>query len=263
MNEPTSTLTFRDLVVRTAEYMGVADYDDAGVVAIPADAHDLEKVKRIVNDGIRMFITDAKPTGWYWRKRFLSVTFNAAGTGPFNIEGDAARYKLTTPYFNGVVDGRITYKVESDHGVSLGWTSEADLRRMREINDYAGYPQFAAVRPYKDGIYELLLYPTPHTAETVEFPYVISFDLLDDLDQSQPAGTEFDDAVLAACKAKAEMENEDLANGPWVAYYQQKALPNAHKADDRLRPRKLGYNSNMQARLGRGGRKRYWNTVEY
>jgi len=77
MSEPTSTLTFRDLIVEVARHIGIAYYGDEGTAAaqVPVDAHDLDECKRHVNNGIRMFLNDApQPNGWRWTRPTASVT---------------------------------------------------------------------------------------------------------------------------------------------------------------------------------------------
>ncbi len=76
MSEPTGVLTFEDLVKRVAREAGIAYYGSTGQERnmIPIDVHDLDKCKEVVNDGIRMFISDAPPTGWRWMRRIASVT---------------------------------------------------------------------------------------------------------------------------------------------------------------------------------------------
>lgn len=67
--EPTSALTFSDLILEVAYKIGVAYYgaDGTGAAAIPVDAHDLALCKRIVNKAVRKFINDAPPpSGWRW-----------------------------------------------------------------------------------------------------------------------------------------------------------------------------------------------------
>ena len=75
MAEPTSTLTFGDLLIEVARKIGVAYYGAAGtgVAQVPIDPHDLDEVKRHVNNGIRMFIADAPPSGWRWTRPVASV----------------------------------------------------------------------------------------------------------------------------------------------------------------------------------------------
>ena len=79
MSEPTSALSYYDLILRVAREAGIAYYGSSGNerAMIPVDAHDLELCKDIVNDGIRMFISDAPPKGWRWMRRIMSVTLTA------------------------------------------------------------------------------------------------------------------------------------------------------------------------------------------
>lgn len=71
MAEPTSILTFSDLILEVAKKLGVAYYGAAGgeIAQIPVDAHDLDMCKDVVNNAVRMVIADApKPNGWRWLK---------------------------------------------------------------------------------------------------------------------------------------------------------------------------------------------------
>jgi len=77
MSEPTSTLTFADLILEVAHKLGIAYYGADGDEAaqVPVDAHDLDECKRIVNNAIRMFISDApQPNGWRWLRPIATVT---------------------------------------------------------------------------------------------------------------------------------------------------------------------------------------------
>jgi len=77
MAEPTSVLTFSDLLIEVSRKMGVAYYgaDGLGVAQVPTDAHDLDECKRHVNNAIRMFIADGpKPNGWHWTRPVADVT---------------------------------------------------------------------------------------------------------------------------------------------------------------------------------------------
>lgn len=76
MAEPTSALTFEDLIIELARKMGTAFYGDDGdeAVQVPTDTHDLAEAKRMVNNAIRMFINDAPSSGWRWTKPIGSFT---------------------------------------------------------------------------------------------------------------------------------------------------------------------------------------------
>lgn len=59
------------------------------------------------------------------------------------------------------------------------------------------------------------------------------------VNNKHPAGMQFDEAILSACLAKAEMEFEDMNMG-YMNKYLQKDLPAAHAIDIRSSPKKLG-----------------------
>lgn len=73
--EPTSTLTFGDLIVEVARKIGFAYYgaDGTEVAQEPVDAHDLDECKRHVNNGVRMFLADAPANGWRFARPVASV----------------------------------------------------------------------------------------------------------------------------------------------------------------------------------------------
>lgn len=74
---------------------------------------------------------------------------------------------------------------------------------------------------------------------------------------NHPAGMQFDEAVLAACLAKAELEFEDLKLG-YMDKFLTLDLPRAHQIDARSAPRKLGQ---MLPGSRRQGHERIWNDV--
>jgi len=83
MAEPTGVLTFRDLVLRAAEKAGMAYYgtDGQGKALVPIDDFNLDRCKRIVNDGMRLFIASPPDNGWKWQERIASVVLAATESG--------------------------------------------------------------------------------------------------------------------------------------------------------------------------------------
>lgn len=74
--EPTSALTFGDLITEVAYKIGCAYYGSNGEGApqVPVDAHDLAICQNIVNKAIRKFINDGpKPNGWRWLNPIAQV----------------------------------------------------------------------------------------------------------------------------------------------------------------------------------------------
>lgn len=177
--------TFSDLVKRAAELAGCAYYTDGGQgkAEVPIDAHDLDKCKRVVNDGFRMFVADAPVKGWKWMRRLASVTFDATGEGVNNIDGDPARYYLPA-YFNGQVDGPIHYDGQTGHTTHLDWVDESFIRARRTPTIITGYPMYAAIVPHEPAAgvltptrrWELIVNPNPVKNDTVMFPYTLQFE---------------------------------------------------------------------------------------
>jgi len=81
--EPTSALSYRELITRIAEVAGCAYYGSSGLLPAmpPIDHFTFDSIKRVINDGIRMFIADGPPNGWKWRHRKMSVTLAPSFTG--------------------------------------------------------------------------------------------------------------------------------------------------------------------------------------
>lgn len=125
---------------------------------------------------------------------------NAGGTNPAadstyvitpveTVAGDIARYPLPE-YFGGEVNGKIEYTANTAHATPIQWVDESFIRANRSITVSTGYPRYAAIRPLEPAItdiengsakrrFELILSPQPSAADTLEFPYLASFDNLD------------------------------------------------------------------------------------
>lgn len=169
-------------------------------------------------------------------------------TGDASGEADGATVTITADgnytlpsTFGGEYLGPITYAAGANPGASIGWQSEGLIRRLREnVSSQTGYPTTAAVRKMDVARrWELVVYPTPGSDYTVEFPYELYFTALSAATDVHPAGVHYDEAIMAACEAYAEMKGEDKLEGR-VQYYQQKALPGAHRRNSRSGPKKLG-----------------------
>jgi hypothetical protein len=323
MAEPTSALTFEDLILEVSLKLGMAFYGDDGdqEPQIPEEVHDLFECKRKVNNAIRMFLADAPPAGWRFSRPVAQIdlwasiavlaartvstasydvdanettlTFNSSSfvetmerkslvittTGTFTIKryvsatsvvvsGNAAgaaaktwsitadgNYTLPST-FGGEHCGDITYASGTNQG-TIGWTDEGDIRRWRENNEStSGTPFLAAVRIMEDEgdprrRWELVVYPTPEESYTVEFPYILSFDKLVDLDEVPPVPFGHDETIKAACLAVCEKEKNNALGVDWD-YYRDVCLPNSYRVDSNAAPRRLGaYGSRVGIRTFR------------
>lgn len=257
-NFPTSRLTFTDLIKQVAIFLGWASYAGTSP-AIPTDTHDLARCKELVNLGLMRFYNNEPPgdSGWKWRHRIMSVTFDADGDGPLNHTNEAYRYIM--PYdFNGAASGDIRYQGATDIGVEISWCHESRIRELREVSVYTGYVTRAAIRPVNDKLrYEMLVYPDPQTGHTVEFQYESYFNNMVELNDASPAGFEHDATVLAICLAQAELDELDMVDGPKNTRYME-LLQNSWKKDGKLAPRTLG-----KLKAKRTYRDRTWEPITY
>jgi len=180
----------------------------------------------------------------------------AVVTGDASGEADGAAMTITADgnytlpsTFGGEYLGPISYAAGENPGASIQWTSEGMIRRLREnVSSQTGYPTLAAIR--KSSIvrrWELVVYPTPGGEYTVEFPYELYFTALSATTDVHPAGAHYDETILAACEAYAEMKGENQLAGR-LKYYREAALPAAHRRNRRSAPRKLG--NLLQRRTG-------------
>ncbi len=108
MAEPTSALGFYDLLLRVAEKVGVAYYgsDGQGIALVPVDAFNLDRIKRVINDGFRLFVASSPVRGWHWQERTASITLTPTASGIATSEDTSTTLIDTTnrdeadDYFN-------------------------------------------------------------------------------------------------------------------------------------------------------------------
>lgn len=238
MPEPTLRLTFEDMILRVAEYLGVADVDSTtGVAAVPANAHDLEVCKRLVNDGYRRFY-NSHPR-WNWTNRIWTLTFDTAGTGPNNVGGDNWRYYMPDGFYGHVI-GKFTYAENSGH-VDIVEAPEQVIRGNYASGDQSGYPNLFAIRPLSGEDrrqWEIIFWPKPAAADTVTGRIRIYPNEMVELTDVPNAGLQFDEAILAAAKAEAERERQDtqgIMESQWA-----EVLTRAVASDQQTTPTKLG-----------------------
>lgn len=140
MAEPTSALSFYDLILRVAREAGMAYYGSSGSepAMIPVDEHDFDLCKNIVNDGIRQFIADAPPKGWRWMRRIMSVTLTATRVTGTADAADADDNDPTTS--TTLTDATLETNYDSDDDLNDWWIyilTGTGAGSYAQITDYA------------------------------------------------------------------------------------------------------------------------------
>ena len=251
--EPTLAMSFDDMIIRVSEVLGVGYYGAAGdsAAAAPTDTHDLDMVKRIVNDGWRRFCT-SHPRGWNWMTPNFALTFDSEGTTGRTVESDsdqiprAARYYMPHGFYGQFID-QFTYGPDGPR-VDIELTDESHIRSLYATSgSTTGDPVFCAVRPLPtstgsaqpNGRWEVIFYPTPSSDISVVARLRLWPNKLVNTTDRHAAGFQFDEAVLAACMAEAEQQRDKTA-GVMTARWAE-ALARAIVTDNATVPRTLGY----------------------
>jgi hypothetical protein len=135
------------------------------------------------------------------------------------IDADPARYLLPLD-FGGQYTGKIRYAANSGHSTCITLVDESEIRARRATVVNTGYPMFAAIRPYQPTTtvmgtlrrWEIVFDPQPSAADSVEFPYIVTFDGVQMMrgTADSASATNIVDATLTTLYPK-----DDILNG-WV-----------------------------------------------
>lgn len=254
MADPTLGLTFQSLCIRVAEYLGVADYS-GGAAALPTDAHDLDLVKRLVNDGYRRFIGEMN---WTFLLVPLTLTF---GTG--EVSTDASRYYLPDDFGGSLLDP-FTYDANGP-GVTIVETTPEQIRYLQAgQGDSTGDPAYYAVRAINTTDtatgqrWEAVFWPTPSGTQTVTARYRRWPAAFTSNTDRSVAGFQHDRTVMAAAMAEAESQKNDTIGIKEQSY--TAALAASKRLDASSAPASLGYYGDNR---GKGGGLRRFEVTQY
>lgn len=197
-----SSASFSDLIRRLAERSGHAS-QTGSVSAVPVDAHNLDLMKRYVNEGYDRFLRASKD--WTFLDLRYELTLDEDGESDTNVEGDPARYRLPS-YIAGAPKGPWRYNDQRTARVFVQNVARAQVEGYMQIGQPTlGPPTVAAYRPLVTGDpiggqsrgWEVLFWPVP------DQPYVLAADFrvkqhkLVDLAERHIAGQEHDAAIIA------------------------------------------------------------------
>ena len=131
MAEPTSALSYRELVTEVARLSGTAYYGSTGLLPAmpPIDHNAFDEVRGVVTRAIRMFIADGPKNGWRWRHRKMRVTFAPS------ISGTATAGAPTT-----LTDSGIAGDYDDDHfnTYTIAITAGTGIGETAVVTDYDG-----------------------------------------------------------------------------------------------------------------------------
>lgn len=165
-------------------------------------------INKLVERGQRRFYRPPPINGKVHQWSFLRPLF------AFDTVADQWEYPLPAEYAG--IEGDITFSADSGVVYScLTSTVEQKIRQWRSQDDTSGTPRhFAIVALPHDRTmgqrYQLLLYPTPDSARTMQFRMLINTQAITKFAPFPYGGTQYGEAILASCLAIAELERDGI-----------------------------------------------------
>lgn len=206
MTGSTLALTFDDLRKQVGVYLGYGDSPSRWQQC------QTEEVRRDLDSGLRAFYFpalmpgDRKSHEWSFLRPTGSF-ITADGIGDYDLPED----------FGGLI-GSLTLQDDDSAYFNITLTGEGRIRALRQNNlqtlTASGRPELAAVRPKDhDGLtqqlFEVLLWPTPITTNTIQFRYNVLPSALTSTLKHPYGGAAYSETVLLACLAAAERRQND------------------------------------------------------
>lgn len=239
MPESTLSVTYPQLQAETGIYLGYGGDTTVWTTASAAE------VDRYIQAGYRQFLyppgipdpTTGQPQARHtWS--FLKPT------SPLTTTASADQQDLPDDF--GGMDGDFTFVSTGTIYGRIAITSESRIRDLRQGTTAAGVPALAAIRPKRSDQshgqrYEVMFYPTPDAAYSLEYSYNALQAALTTLRPYPLGGMAHSETLIESVLAKAEQRGNDTPQGPhWQAFMEALGASVAHDRSIR-QPEVLGY----------------------
>ena len=230
-------ITYAYLRERLGEHRGYRSDPDAW------NAHQTEKVKFCIQDGLRILYTGAAYE-WSYLKPWTVLTLPDAAS-ELLLPADFG-FPVGEMYFDDDVISKVL-KLEGD--AKVVW-------RRQMFPDNTGQPEFAAITPaastkIQQQRQKLIFWPTSDEAYPVRCRYSINPQELGEDNPYPPGGPAHANAILEACLMASER-----ADGVIGVHHQlyQEALAMSKEHDRKVKPQTLGYSdrSRRASKWGNG-----------
>lgn len=233
-SQNTLAYTYSDMLTEVSKWVGYGD-DTSNLTT--GEENDCDA---IIQEGYRQFLTPPilppSHTSHVWSFLTPKTTFTTtADDYDYNLPQD----------FASMAEVNMTISSSSIYSPILV-RSESVIRDKRRLSTDTGTPTIAAVRPRAHaGVtgqrWELLLYPTPDAAYTVEYRYTVLAHKLSTSYEYPVGGMQHAKTILDSCLAVAELRKNDIRGPMWDAFIT--SLAASVSRDMNIYPKELGYNS--------------------
>jgi len=252
--EPSNPLgmTYGDMLASAAFEAGDADFDHHGKPVLPANDHEARHAASlVVARAVRRVVRGYE---WSWLKQTIAVAIGPDPT-PLQVTGEAWRYRMPWSMVSPNVD-HIGYREQYDR---IELADERVVLEARGVGEgETGIPCLAAIRAAhrrNDRSYqgcELILYPTPSEARTLEIQYRAYPEGMSDKSDTFIAGPEYNHLLDAAIRYEAKFAIRDPIAEKYKAEFDE-AMALAKELNRRSRPSVLGVASSTMPSEYDGG----------
>lgn len=238
--ESSLSAAFKDLRGDVGSFLGYGrgvDFGDATWTARQEGTID-----RFVKGGLRKFYH----CGYEWSFLKPSAT----------LQLSTALSAVPMPDDFGSVDGRIVISTGANSNwcpVDLTGPGVLDMEQARNPS-YTGWPRLGCLDPIKGTTatagqrFQLRFYPTADADYTLRLRYNLNPDFLSGAFPYAYGGPQHAECLLAACKASAEIDGDDVLNGPQFVEF-MRLLAISKELDQRQKAQSLGYNGDRSDAL--------------
>lgn len=247
MAESSLSLTFTDMQTDVADYLNLTRTSGNW------STDDTARINRAINRGYRQFLYPAqidKMHAHHWSFLRPKTTIpTVASDADYTLPDDLER-----------IVGALTWPADTPYA-PIEQTSDEAIRRWRQVDDSTGIPRHYAVRPVAgDGTsgqrFEMLLYPTPSSAWTLSYRYIMRPSALSNNNLYPIGGTEHGETILASALAMAELERHETKGARW-AYFLERLIASINRDRDQY-PANIG-----RSMAGLPGASRQGTSVRY
>jgi hypothetical protein len=199
-------LTFGEILLEMAVRYGTQAFDANGVAILPgSNTEEYRQLVKAANRGYSRFLHRRE---WTFLTRTLQLTTYAAGNGPWNIDGNAARYRLPHWCREGPAgNGELHYSDTLSPYAKIMTADIEEVTALHNSSSGSGPPTHYGIGPlesesglgFPETDCELILWPTPGASYTLRAQVYLAEHKLVAPSQRHIAGAVHDETITCEC----------------------------------------------------------------
>lgn len=167
----------------------------------------------------------------------------------------------------GSADGRLYASTSSASYLPISFGHIGDVYQKENVfPDTTGFPALACDEPLRvkkrGQTHQIRLWPIADQDYTLKFTYNLNPAYLTGEYPYAYGGAQHAETLLAACRAAAEIELNNVQDGPQFREF-SRLMQASMQMDGRNKPQHLGYNRDLSDKMGADWRGRQWETITF